>query len=65
MLDAWQWYEDRSPGLGDRFIDSVYRKIIQIEIDPGKGMQRKHNYKEMLLKIFPYLIIYRVETKDV
>ena len=64
MVRAWQWYEDRSPGLGDRFIDAIFRKIRQIEADPGKGMQRRQNYKEAMLKVFPYLILYRIEAKD-
>jgi hypothetical protein len=42
MVRAWQWYEDRSPGLGDRFIDAFLEKsgklkpILVKECNAGK-----------------------------
>lgn len=27
ILEAWEWYEDKQPGLGDRFKNGVKRAI--------------------------------------
>lgn len=32
LLEAWEWYEDRQEGLGDRFKDQVFQKITQLPI---------------------------------
>jgi len=63
ISEAWAWYEDRLPGLGDRFTEAIFKKIKQIESEPTKGLQRKNAFREVLVKVFPYLIIYRIETK--
>ena len=31
LLDAYRWYEERVPGLGLRFLESVERTLGQIE----------------------------------
>ncbi len=62
LQESWEWYEERQPGLGDRFIAAVFEKLNQLEDDPAKGMQRNTIYREAMVKIFPYLIIYRIET---
>ena len=63
LREAWEWYEDKLPGLGDRFKEAIFNKIEQIEVTPFKGVQRTNLYRESIVKVFPYLIIYRVETK--
>lgn len=64
LITAWGWYEERQSGLGDRFKDAVFKKLRQVEIDPVKGLQRKYPYREIIVKVFPYLIIYRIEQKN-
>ena len=63
ILQAWTWYEDRQAGLGDRFVDEVKKRIYEIEQNPERYPQRKTPYRETGLKIFPYLIVYRVKKK--
>jgi mRNA-degrading endonuclease RelE of RelBE toxin-antitoxin system len=63
LLAAWEWYEDKQEGLGDRFKKEVYDKISQIEITPERYPQRKKNFYEARLKIFPYLIIFRFQKQ--
>ena len=61
---VWEWYEKRQEGVGDRFKGAVFKRLKQIELDPAKGLQRKHPYREAIVKVFPYLIIYRIEQKS-
>ena len=63
LLEAWEWYEDKQSGLGDRFKQYVYNCISIIEQHPERYPERRKNYREAIVKIFPYLIIYRVHKK--
>ena len=65
LKDSWEWYEGRQTGLGDRFVDTFFEKLRQIEENPTKGIPRNSPYREALIKIFPYIIIYRIlETEN-
>jgi plasmid stabilization system protein ParE len=63
FTEAWEWYEERVEGLGDRFEAAILKKTDQIALDPTKGIQRNPVFREVLVKVFPYLIIYRIEVK--
>ncbi len=64
LLEAWEWYEDKQPGLGDRFKEEVYKVLHNIGKHPAHYQQRRRNYREALTDIFPYLIIYKVLKKE-
>jgi toxin ParE1/3/4 len=36
ITKAWNWYEDRQPGLGDRFLKEVRARIEKIEQTPER-----------------------------
>ena len=63
MQAVYGYYENISPGLGERFLEQlrlVFRSISLHPtnfgyIDAGKGLRDK------LLKVFPYSVIYEVE----
>jgi hypothetical protein len=64
MYEAWSGTRYASPGLGDRFKETVLQKLEPIENDATKGLLRKPPYREAIVEIFPYLIIYRLEPVD-
>ncbi len=63
LIEAWEWYEDRQPGLGDRFKNEVYNCIRIIEQHPERYPERRKNYNEALVKVFPCLVIYRIHKR--
>ncbi len=63
LIEAWTWYEDKQPGLGDRFKQQVYNCIDKIEREPERYQESKKNYRQVSVKIFPYLIIYRIHKR--
>ena len=63
IAKSWQWYEERQPGLGDRFLKEVVTKIKLIEQQPERYPTRFKSYKETPLAVFPFLIIYRLNTR--
>ena len=64
LLEAWIWYEERQTGLGDKFKNEVYKRIHEIEEQLTKYKERIKPYRETTIKIFPYLIIYRINKKE-
>lgn len=56
ILEAWEWYEDQQPGLGDRFKEEVRSKIALILNSPlhypSKG---KYREAKQIISFFDYL----------
>ncbi|HEY4060498.1 MAG TPA: type II toxin-antitoxin system RelE/ParE family toxin [Puia sp.] len=63
LLDAWDWYDDRWNGLGDRFVGEINKTLEQIEKTPERYAEQKNGFRETKIKIFPYLIIYRIQKR--
>ncbi len=41
LTEAFQWYEERSPGLGVRFIETVSEKLSELSNNPERYAKRK------------------------
>jgi plasmid stabilization system protein ParE len=63
ITEAWNWYEDRQPGLGDRFLKELRTRIEKIEQTPERYPTRFRSYKETPVPVFPFLIIYRINKR--
>lgn len=63
IASAWEWYEERQQGLGDRFVLEIIRRSRLIEQNPERYPTRFRPYKETPVPIFPFLIIYRINKK--
>lgn len=61
MIEGWEWYESKQQGLGDLFINTVIAAVSKIQIAPLKGTKSRFDFRESPLKVFPYVIIYRME----
>ena len=64
LFEAWEWYENRQVGLGERFRSEIDKKINEIENHPGRYPNKKENFREAHTKSFPYLIIYKINNKQ-
>ncbi|TKK65690.1 type II toxin-antitoxin system RelE/ParE family toxin [Ilyomonas limi] len=62
LLEAWEWYEDKQTGLGDRFKDKVMKCIHNIAQHPERYPIRKRAFRDVRIEVFPYLIIYRIDA---
>ena len=62
-MEAWDWYDDRWIGLGDRFMREVEKKVQQIEKTPERYAERRTGFREAKINVFPYLIIYRIQKR--
>jgi len=64
LFEAWEWYENRQTGLGNRFRSDVNKKINEIESHPRRYRAKKESFREAHVKSFPYLIIYKINNKQ-
>ena len=62
--DAALWYEEKSSGLGLRFIEVIKRKFEIIQQFPESNTRRVGNFRESVVKIFPYTIVYTFSKKE-
>lgn len=62
--EAYAWYENRTPGLGDRCNKAVRHKLNIISVQPELfGSRNNKLFREANVDFFPYLIIYRIKRK--
>jgi mRNA-degrading endonuclease RelE of RelBE toxin-antitoxin system len=60
IQEAYKWYEERSDGLGERFLKAIREKMEDIAQHPFFfGERSKKGFREARVKGFPYLIIYK------
>ena len=58
-IEAHRWYEQKQKGLGDRFMNSVEKRLQQISEHPEYYGKRKNtNFREAKVENFPYVIVY-------
>lgn len=70
IYEAYSWYETRSAGLGDRFLDSIQIALQSIRDNPRRFPEVLSDPKtpvhRALLKKFPYGLYFTViETEEV
>ena len=63
ILEAWEWYEDRKEGLGDRFINQINLKIKQVIQMPERFPEKRRSFREAKIDVFPYLLIYKIANR--
>ena len=63
MLEAWEWYEDKQEGLGDRFIKQANLKIKQVIQSPERYPEKRRSFRETKIDAFPYLLIYKISNR--
>ena len=61
---GYKFYEQKTAGLGDYFMHSLFSDIESLLI--FAGIHRKvHGYHRLLSKRFPYAIYYRIEEESI
>ena len=57
-IDAYEWYEEKTEGLGKKFMDCVERKLQQISDHPEYYSKKHGNFREAKVYNFPFTIVY-------
>ncbi|GAB3931120.1 type II toxin-antitoxin system RelE/ParE family toxin [Mucilaginibacter myungsuensis] len=68
LQEAYDWYEGRRNGLGDRFMADFNKKADFISNNAvlfAVKIERKGSkYREVLLDVFPFLVVYEVLEEE-
>lgn len=63
--DAYSWYEQQRPGLGEEFLTEVQTVLIRIERDPELYATVYRNIRHARVKRFPYAVYYRIDPDQI
>jgi hypothetical protein len=59
--EAYEWYENKQKGLGEKFLKAVRKKIEEINLQPEiYGSRNSKTFREAAVDIFPYIIVYKI-----
>jgi|ERR1035437_3941516 hypothetical protein len=66
-LEGYNYYEQLQQGLGDRFLSEVLERYNDISKHPQYYgfVDEHHIIRDVILKSFPYLVVYEVEDDAV
>jgi plasmid stabilization system protein ParE len=64
VVEAAQFYEQRVPGLGDRFLHEFDAAVAEIQRNPHRWRMIEAGVRRFIMRHFPYGIYYRVEGSD-
>ncbi len=61
-MEAYHYYEDIRPGLGDKFLESLENRYNALSEHPDYYSYSDSNkiIRDVAIDVFPYLIIYEV-----
>lgn len=60
LRDVRDYYNEKSPGLGDDFISEFEREALRIASMPERWMVVRDDIRRALMKRFPYVILFRM-----
>ena len=64
-LHYYRWYQARSPGLGDEFLDEVGRTLGLIEANPHQFTPVTATIRQGQVRRFPFSIYYRIAVDHI
>jgi plasmid stabilization system protein ParE len=59
LKDIQRYYEERSVGLGGRFVDEFERQVLELAAKPERWMVVEADIRRCLMRRFPYIIYFR------
>ena len=61
---ARDFYNERSPGLGDQFVNEFETQVLRIAARPERWMVVRDDVRRALMRRFPYSIFFRILDGD-
>lgn len=64
MAEAAQWYQERTPGMGEAFLEQAKATAEFVAAFPESGEELPKGYRRKLLRRFPYAIVYTIDPGE-
>jgi plasmid stabilization system protein ParE len=65
LAEAFNWYEDKQNGLGERFLNELVFCYNLIESNPELCGRVSKSYRKISLRHFPYIIVFEIADDHV
>ena len=65
VKEAFLYYENKSQGLGERFLAQVENCFKRIILNPEQFPRRYRSYREAVVNKFPYVVIYNLRSERI
>jgi plasmid stabilization system protein ParE len=65
LQDAYDWYELQKIGLGEVFLAEINNGIDKLESWPIAYSKLRSNYRQIILRTFPYVLVFEIVKNDV
>ena len=65
LAEAVRWYEERRPRWGPKLFDAVSHTFDLVEHFPESGSPRRRTARQLAVRGFPFIVVYRVRPDDV
>ena len=65
IIEAYNWYEGKQEGLGERFVLDLDDYFERIRSTPEIFPRRYREYRQVVMKRFPFVIVFEIEEKEV
>ena len=60
-IEAADWYQARSQRAADRFVSEVEHNLAQIGLNPSRYGWYDDEFREAILRRYPYSVVYQVD----
>jgi len=60
LAEIRAYYNEKSQGLGDEFLDEFERHVLRVAAMPTRWMVVRGDIRRSLMKRFPYVILFRM-----
>lgn len=57
------WYNEQSPGLGHELMTEFFEHLKKLHENPQRFKYILKPFRRLILKRFPYLLIFRIDEK--
>jgi len=64
VREAAQWYDERSPGLGDAFVQRARQCVADVIADPSRFALSPGAVRYRRLERFPYVVLFDVTDSE-
>lgn len=65
VIEAANWYDDRSSGLGDAFAGKVEEAVLDITQDPTRFSEIVQGMRYIRVHRFPYVALFDVTDREI
>ena len=62
-LQAFRWYNEQVPGLGQEFLAEVESVLEHIRANPEASRKAYREFRRVLTRRFPYAVFYSVQAE--